>query len=109
MSKITKLTFAISILTISACQSTSQTEEVELDYLCDKEQAVKVYYAYAQDDSGYARVVYGDSTYHLDNVAIGSGVKYSDQINTWWSKGPTGVFMAGDRILLKNCIEQSDK
>lgn len=109
MNTMTKLTAVASLLVVSACQSIPQTEEVQRDYLCDKEQAVTVYYAYAEDDSGYARVVYGDSSYQLDNVVTGSGIKYSDQTNTWWSKGPTGVFMVGDTVVLKNCIEQSTK
>lgn len=100
-----------TMLLLISCDNTNdhsntQGNLVSTEYTCEDGKLINVTYSKTEQQSLYAKVNYKNSKYTLKRVKSASGEKYSDDTNTWWSKGDTGFLQIGDVTLLKNCTSK---
>jgi len=97
----------ITFLLIS-CDSADVVHEateqfVSTEYLCENKESLSVVFSSSEAHPVYAKINHKNSSYNLKRVPAASGEKYSDGINTWWTKGEVGFFEIDNVIVLKNC------
>lgn len=101
---ITTITFLLSCDSDNASSNNNFQEQlIHTKFTCENEKSLNVTYSKSKRQDLFANISFNGSTYKLARVQSASGEKYSDGINTWWSKGGTGFLEIDNLIVLKNC------
>lgn len=85
----------------------SQAEPNLVSYQCEKEQSLQVTFLTQSDTypDGAAAVTFPDGkTLTLPQVISGSGVKYSDDKTTFWTKGEGAFIEVNGKVTIDNCV-----
>ena len=102
---------ALTIATLSflvSCDNTSSISNfkeplIYTTYMCENEKPLSIAYTNSKQHDLFANVIFNSATYKLARVQSASGEKYSDGMNTWWTKGEVGFLERDNVIVLKNC------
>lgn len=79
------------------------------EYMCENGMKLSAVYFTTGDNGRYARIQFEETEYVLKNVPSGSGAKYSDGKNIWWTKGTSGFLEIDSVIRLRSCVSQGQK
>ena len=113
MAKSYILTTAFTFL-ITGCISTikegKENHPVKgTEYMCGNGKKFSAVYFNTGKNDRYARIQFEGTEYVLENVPSGSGAKYSDGKNIWWTKGTSGFLEIDNVIRLRSCVSQGQK
>jgi len=95
-------------LLLAACAATGElppagAENADMHYRCAGGAEVDAHYY--RDDHGrhWARVDFGDRSVVMVNVRAGSGARYRNGPDIWWTKGPTAFLEHDGKPVLQDC------
>ncbi|MGI9534019.1 MAG: MliC family protein [Thermodesulfobacteriota bacterium] len=98
---VSKLIFIIAIFFLIACSGHRKlNDDVSYQYKCEDGGE---FTAIVHQDKDQTIIKTGENQYILDITPSASGSKYSDGINTFWSKGNEAMLELSDNKVYKEC------